>query len=147
VRDQYLEGAMQEWKNMLSWWINADYYQIATYLPYEKLLNQETGPALVKKLADTLQASGFEVALEGDIPCIWYLAAKKERARQNTLDEYVPGYTREQQSFMLRELTEFIQTLSKDPGNDELVSILEEHHEHIKHKTRLDKPWANHSVI
>jgi hypothetical protein len=147
VRDQYLEGAMKEWKNMLSWWINADYYQIATYLPYEKLLNQETGPALVKNLADTLQASGFEVALEVDFPCIWYLAAKKERARQKTLDEYVPGYTREQQSFMLRELTEFIKKLSKDPGNDELVSILKEYHDDIKHNTRIDKPWANHSVI
>jgi hypothetical protein len=138
---------MKEWKNMLSWWINADYYQIATYLPFEKLLNQETGPALVKNLADILQASGFEVALEADIPCVWYLAAKKERERQKTLDEYVPGYTREQQSFMLRELTEFIQELSKDPGNDELVSILKEYHDDIKHNTRLDKPWTNHSVI
>lgn len=137
---------MKEWENMVSWWINADYYQVALFLPYEKLLDREKGPGLVEHLRDTLQAAGFEVAPDIDIPCIWYQVAKKERARQKTLEEYVPGYTRAQQGFMLTELTEFIQKLSKDRGNDQLVSILNEYRDDIERNTRLDIPWANNSL-
>eukprot|EP00980_Cylindrotheca_fusiformis_P017630 scaffold5529_cov117-Cylindrotheca_fusiformis.AAC.7 len=147
VRDQYIERAMEEWENMLSWWINAEYYKISLFVPYEKLLDNKTGPGVVEDLAEILQDSGFEVAPAIDFPCIWYQAANKEMRRQKKLEEYVPGYTLEQQQFMLRKLTEFMQRLYKDPGNQLLISILKEYYDDIKSNTRLDQPWENLTLL
>ena len=134
---------MKAWKDVLQWWNNADYYKIATYIPYERLLNPETGPAVVQKLADTLAQSGFEVAPQEDIPCIWYQVTSKEIARQKALQEYTPGFTPDQRKFLLAELNSLIQSFSSQAGKEELVSILEGYREEVQFKMRIDKPAAD----
>ncbi|CAJ1951304.1 unnamed protein product [Cylindrotheca closterium] len=147
VRDKYIESSMKAWKDVLQWWNTADYYKIATYVPYEKLLNPGTGPAIVQKLADTLAESGFEVAPREDIPCIWYQVISKEIARQKALQVYTPGFTPDQRKFLLTELNSLIQSYSNLPSGttkqEELVSILEGYRDEVQFKMRIDKPSAN----
>lgn len=136
---------MKAWKDVLEWWNSADYYKIATYVPYERLLNPETGPAIVQKLADALAESGFEVAPKEDIPCIWFRVTSNEIERQKALQVYTPGFTPEQRKFLLAELESLIQSFSttKSSRNKELVSILEGYRDEVQFKMRIDKPSAN----
>jgi len=134
---------MKAWKDVLQWWNSAEYYKVATYVPYEGLMNAETGPAIVQKLADTLAESGFEVAPKEDIPCIWYQVTSKEMARQKALQVYTAGFTPEQRKFLLVELNSLIQSFSNQPGKEELVSILEGYRDEVQFKIRIDKPAAD----
>jgi hypothetical protein len=142
VRDQHLKGAVNNWKEMILWWKQADYYQIALYVPFEHLLDPTMGPALVQRLAGLFQNAGFDVAPAPDLPCLWYQAAKPEWARQHALLEYVPGYTKEQRDFLLQELKDFQKLVQ---GDDDLVAILEEYYAQIRDHTRLDVAFSENN--
>lgn len=134
---------MQAWKDVLLWWINADYYNVAMYIPSEQILSSETGPLIVQRLANTLSESGFEVAPKEDIPCIWSKVATKELERRKGLQKYTAGYTPEQKQYMLGELTDLIQALSNSSKNQELVSILEVYRNEVEFQTKIDTPWRD----
>ena len=148
TRDQYLKTSIKSWREMLMWWLNSDFYRIALFVPYERLVNPETGPKLVSSLANEIKKSGFEVAPENDISCIWYRVAKKEWQRQKEMMNYVPGYTREQQSYILKELKDLMQEISSrgETKDDDLLSILKDYHAHVHDDLRLDQTWSNHSI-
>jgi hypothetical protein len=142
VRDQHLKGAFKTWKEMILWWKQADYYQIALYVPFEHLLDPTMGPTLVQRLADPFQSAGFDVAPAPDLPCLWYQAVKPEWARQHALMEYVPGYTKEQRDFLLQELQDFQKQVQ---GDDDLVAILKEYFAEIRDHTRLDVAFSENN--
>ena len=62
VRDEYLTGNVQSWMEMIQWWHNADYYQVALYLPFEWLLSPTKGPETAQRLAQVYRKAGFDVA-------------------------------------------------------------------------------------
>ena len=147
IRDEYLEGTIKVWKQMINWWMEADYYKIAIFLPYEQLVDPRTGIRLLSQLANVLRESGFDVAPTSDLPCIWYQVATKEWERQKELTRYVSGYTKPQKNFILKELEEFIKHLSSQKEKeDQLISILKEYLSQVQKDTRLDIPWTNNSI-
>lgn len=143
MRDQYIEGSLQTWLDMIRWWRNADYYRIALYLPFEWLLSPTKGPELVQQLANLYQQAGFEVAPPEDIPCIWYKSVWNEWTRQGQLAKYTPGYTKEQQEFIVKEF-DVLMKESESLHDRTLVEILREYKEEIlaAKTTKLD-PLAN----
>jgi hypothetical protein len=143
VRDQYLKRSITTWREMIRWWRNADYYKVAIYVPYEKLIDAEAGPPVVQRLADQFKAAGFDVAPTQDISCIWYQAIKLEWARQDELMDYVPGYTMDQRDLILKELEELTMEVQDDK---ELTQILKEYHAEVLENTRLDTPWESLTV-
>jgi len=112
ARDELLEKAFEEWKTLITEWRqitmkkkkNGHYYRIGMYVPYERLLHPETGPALTSRLAGQFQQAGFAVRPESEIGCTWYETVKEEWHRLGSFYKYVPGYTAEQKEFILREL-------------------------------------------
>lgn len=137
---------MKAWKDVLQWWNTAEYYKIATYVPYESLLDPKTGPTIVQKLADTLTESGFEVAPKEDIPCIWYQVTSKEIGRQKAMKVYTPGFTPDQRKFLMTELNSLIRSYSSVSGKEDLVSILEGYRDEVQFRTRMDKPSGDSAV-
>lgn len=135
MRNEWFKSSVEGWKTMIQWWRNADYYKIALYLPYEKMLDVEAGPALVQRLADVFSQAGFDVAPPQDISCIWYQSIKREWARQDSLMEYVPGYTEEQRDFLLQKMKDFINEVQDD---EELTTILKNYLTEIQEELRID---------
>lgn len=157
VRDQYLQGGLQTWKDMIRWWRAADYYRIALYLPFEWLLSPTKGPQLVQQLADVYQQAGFEVAPPEDIPCIWYQTAQKEWRRQEQLMQYyTPGYTKEQRDFILKEFDGLVEELESSSNDLDraLIDLIRNYKQDILAPTitpsvdsrgiiKLDRPAEN----
>jgi len=143
TRDEYFQSSLIQWKEMILWWKNADYYKIGLYLPYEDLVDTESGPNLVQRLADQLHLAGFDVAPSKDIPCIWYRMVKEEWKVNDALWDYTPKYTKEQYNYSLHEL-EKIMALIKD--DDELTEILRKYKVDIEENTSFEKSWENRSA-
>ncbi len=143
VRDQYVESSMESWRSVIRWWRTAEYYKIVLYLPFEWLLYPTKGPGLVQQLANNYQKAGFEVASPEDIPCIWYEVASKEWKRQEELNLYTPGYTKEQQIFILNQLDEQIEEIKDDTT---LTSILLDYKKEVMHNTKFDHLAEAHAT-
>ena len=122
---------------MIRWWRQADYYKVALYMPFERMLDVHEGPKLVSRLAEVYRKAGFDVAPEEDVPCIWYQGVHKEWGRQERLTEYIPGYTKEQQEYLLKELEATMEEVKDDA---ELHELLTSYHAAVRDSTRIDIP-------
>jgi hypothetical protein len=143
LRDEYVEKAFHEWKGLVATWKSMDYYKISMYLPYEHLLDRTKGPDTAQRLADQLEAAGFEVAPPSDMPCIWYTATHGPMSYEREHMKYTPGYTTEQRDFMLNEMNKMMVEMADDK---DLVAILQEYHADIRDHTRIDKPWTSSGI-
>jgi hypothetical protein len=143
ARDEYYKGAVKTWKDMIEWWTTNDYYHVALFIPFERLLHPTTGPDLVQRLADVYREAGFEVAPPSDMPCVWYNAVKSEWKRQDALTEYVPGYRVAQRDYLLSELQPFLEKLETQENpkysKEDLVGIVRGYYNDIRDNTRIDE--------
>jgi hypothetical protein len=138
TRDQYLESALEAWIDMIMWWISADYYEVAVLLSYEKLMDENLGPGVIRKLTGVLKSSNFDIAPEDDFPCLLFQVQRKERQRQLKLQNYIPGYTKQQQNLIADQLADLIEELSHNQTHADLVSVLKDYHNEVMFNTRLD---------
>jgi len=131
------------WVGLIRSWKKQSDYEIAFYLPYERLTSTETGPQLLSRLAAELHRNGVRTASEEVIPCLWYKAIKGGRAASETKrapHKYVPSYTMQQQAFMLNALEDLRKEFRDD---SELVEILSMYHEDIRTNLRIYQPVAH----
>jgi hypothetical protein len=135
-RDQWYKVVFDGWKEHIMTWKNMKEYDIGIYIEYEALMDPDRGPITLKHIAAILQAAGFTVAPETDMPCIWFNAVKDEYIRLKEYWKYIPGYTSEQQDYLLQELDKFQQEVSDD---NDLVAILKEYYDDTRDNTRIDK--------
>jgi hypothetical protein len=148
-RFMYLEGLWKSFKNQLKTWHGytegGAYYKVGLYLVHEHLMDPERGPAAVAKLATVLSEAGFPTAPKEDMACVWYKSVGGKAALEHYhkyrygFDEYLPGYTKEQQAMLLQGLSELTEEYSSDA---ELVEILKEYHATIRDYT-VDRKWVN----
>lgn len=143
VRDEYLTGNIQSWKEMLQWWNTASYYNVSIYLPWEWLLSPTKGPKTVQRLADVYASAGFDVAPATDIPCIWYQVVQREWKRQEKLMQYQPSYTRTQQEELVAALDQLI---LEYPANEHLLSILQEYRQTVREDLRIESNTSGETV-
>jgi len=131
------EGFSDYWAGLIQSWKKQTDYEIAFYLPYERLTNNETGPRLLSRLGAELRRNGVRVAPEEDIPCLWNKALNGRKASKGTkraAHKYIPSYTTQQQAFMLRALDNLRQKFRDD---SELVEILSMYYEDIRTNLRI----------
>jgi hypothetical protein len=147
VRDTWFDNSsVQNWIWGPLWWIQAEYYHIGMYVQYEKLLNVETGPLVVERLAQQFEAAGFNRAPQQDIPCIWYHAVKDEWTRQRNFYKYMPGYTPSQIQMFLANLKQGMRDAAAS-NDTELETIFKDYFSDTELLTRVDRPWTNTSAI
>jgi hypothetical protein len=141
MRDQYLQSSFESWKELILWWKHAEYYRVALYLPFEDVFRREygAGTEIVKRLSGVLQNdAGFESATsQRDFECVWYQVYKDEWHRQQSLMEYIPPYTHQQQQWMMEGLREF-QSNEKVSDDPVLVALLDRYVNQIARYTPLD---------
>lgn len=141
TRDEHMKGSFESWKTMILWWKQAEYYQIALYLPFEDVFWRENGSGaeIVKELSDVLRTKGgFESTnSHDDLKCIWYRIYKDEWHRQQSIMEYIPPYTQEQQQWMMDEMKKF-QSHDQVSDDPELVALLDRYIAQIAQFTPLD---------
>jgi hypothetical protein len=141
VRDQWFDGMLEAWRNSIVTWSQTT-YDLGMYLVFEDLFNMERGIGSMKKLRVFLQEAGFEVATEDELSCILYRAASKEdmlkkfQKRRYEYDDYIPGYTVEQQNKMLNEFLRMKKEFSND---SELIRILDQYEEEIQTTIKIDE--------
>merc|ERR1712007_290303 len=132
-RDKFLKGLLEQWKKQLRAWKGMS-YSIGMYLPYERIMNVHTGPALLQRFATLLRDAGFTTANNDDIPCVLHKSLGKQRLETfhkygYEYTDYFPGYTEAQHARLLHEMTDFMEE-NKDDA--ELVEILKGYHADIR---------------
>jgi hypothetical protein len=153
VRDTYIEKMMDEWVDKITEWKKTD-YDVGLYLVYEDLLDSVKGPGVVKQIGNLLHESGFEIVNEEQIPCVWYSAVGEAEIKQyqkNKYDynDYVPGYTKEQQQLMMNRLESLMGDIARDGDGDsgggdvELLRILKEYHDDIRDNIIIDEKFVS----
>jgi len=129
--NEYWYGLIQRWKETTD-------YEIAFYLPFERLTHIETGPQLLMKLAAELRSNGVRVANETDIPCLWYKIVKGGRSKtKRAAHKYVPSYTSDQRDELVHALEQMQEEFADDA---ELVDILSVYLEDIRNNIRVYDP-------
>lgn len=137
VRDGYITGAFQNWVDMIHWWRKTSSYDIGMYVSLERLMDDsQIGLDTVQQLHQLLTDGGFDdIIPKQDLPCLWYKSVQEMKIHQQRVSStYQPGYTKQQQQFLLDEFEKLIQQVSDDQN---LVSILNEYVFEIRNKIRL----------
>jgi hypothetical protein len=142
TRDKFYASAFEDWKGLVMTWKEMKEYDIGMYLEYEALMDPGRGPETLIRLAVKLKNAGFNVAPAKDIPCIWFQAVKDEPSRLKEFMKYTPGFTFDQQQFILKELEKFIKEVSDDK---DLVAILQEYYTDTRDNTPIDQPSSGAS--
>ena len=130
------------WMGLILTWKQRSDYDVAFYIPYERLVNIETGPQLLSRLAAELRSNGVRVAAEEDLPCLWYKVVKEgkksdlvtQKQTKRAPHRYVPSFTLQQQIKILGSL-EFLQHRFSD--DLELGDILSKYHDDIQKNMRI----------
>ena len=138
-RDQWYKGVPEGYVSLIRTWKNLQHYDVGTYVQYEEMMDPKRGPQAMTRLANLLQASGFDVAPQEDLSCIWYQTIKPEYDRLKEYKQYTYGYTQEQVDFFVEGLTKFQEeeTIKDDKA---LASILQEYIHAIQENTYIDIP-------
>jgi hypothetical protein len=150
-RDSFLEEGL--WKGyraqLKAWKSLAPTYGVAMYLVYEELMDIEKGPAALRKLRSVMSEAGFPTAPEHDTGCLWFQSVGGKEALERherygyEFNDYIPGYTKAQQSFLIKELEDMMKEYQDD---EELVRILTDYRNYARDKLILDKAWVNQTT-
>ena len=136
-RDEWTKSSFETWKSFfVEWKTMNDYYDIGTYVVYEKLVNPDVGISVVERLAEQLKQAGLEIAPAEQIPCIWYQSVEPEYRRLESFYKYNPAYTPEQREYFITEMYKLIQDMNGE--DEELVLILQEYVEEIRSYMPID---------
>jgi len=141
-RDEWLEGMLDAWVNMIDTWKKMTKYQVGAYFVMEHLWDPAQGPLLLQRLANLLKEAGFSTPAEEEIPCIWLKimggekAIKAHHESPYEYKDYIPAYTVAQRSMMIEKLDELT---TKYANNDtELVEVLKQYQEEIRNTARIE---------
>jgi hypothetical protein len=110
-RDEQFDYQIERWSELLVYWF--DHWDVQTVLPYEQLTHPETGPLLIRKLAQQLESSGFPTAT--DFECQWYDAVVKSARVKRAHHQYTPSYTLAQKLKMLHLVKQSLARFSDHP--------------------------------
>lgn len=112
-RDENFGRQIRLWKKVITWWMTSDVYHVQTVIPYEKLVDDTTGPALTQAIADQLNTAGFSVA--SDTACQWHWCVKQRATVKRAPHTYQPGFTAHQTGVMLKLIQQLIDEYSNHP--------------------------------
>ena len=148
ARDLWFEGMLKSWKETITTWNSTKNYAIGMYLVNEDLYDTEKGPSTVSALRSFLNESGFAVAPEEDVECIWFNAVGEESITRfhkfhYDYEDYFPGFTQNQKDLMLKELKELKNEFATDV---QLVQVLDRYCEEIESRLKIDKS-ADDSIV
>jgi hypothetical protein len=82
------------------------------------------------------------------VTCTWFRAIGETALQQYQqyrfeYNDYIPGYTQQQQQYIVQQL----QSLQANYSTDyRLSQILDQYIYDIQHHTRIDRPWENHTT-
>lgn len=159
ARDTYFEESFAAYKKQLVEWLSMSNYRgRVKYLALEDLMDVGRGPKSVLRIAKILKDAGFPTTVlpDGDdngeeaaaAACVWYQSIGGKDALQKYYNnsqyydysDYVPGYTKEQQSFLLEQVV----AMMKEHNDDvDLIRILTDYRSYIQHDLVVDVPWVN----
>jgi hypothetical protein len=123
-----------DWRAQILGWKSLETYKIGLYLSVERLFDHDEGPAELHKLATFLESVGYKTVGDEDIACVWYHRMGKARLAHHyehgyEHSDYAPGFTKEQQELILRELHNFIY---ENEDDSKLVEIVKEYEKEIR---------------
>jgi hypothetical protein len=114
-----LAERMQQWKDMLEYWLEHANYRVELIVPYEQLINESTGPNLLHQVGHVLDLEMIPVS--PDISCLWKYTVQEKKEMKRNNHSYEPSYTSEQQHQLLAVLTDVMERFSY---LDDLVQVL-----------------------
>jgi hypothetical protein len=139
-----LGNRMAQWKNLILYWVEHSQYHVDLIVPYEKLVKEATGPAILQKVADVLSNENVAtVAKPADIPCLWKYTVQEKKSMKRSSHKYEPAYTMRHQKQMLYMLDDVMDKVSHLP---ELVLIIKGYRQDVEHNMLIDEvdeeaPW------
>ena len=139
-----LRNRMEQWKDLILYWIRHHDYHVDLIVPYEKLVHPTTGPAMLQKVANVLsQEKVSTIAEPADIPCLWKYTVQDKKSMKRSSHKYEPAYTLRHQKQMLDMLDEVIDKVSHLP---ELVQIIKGYRQDVQHNMLIEQeqeeiPW------
>jgi hypothetical protein len=117
-----LAERMQQWKAMLEYWLEHPDYSVELIVPYEQLINENTGPDLLHQVGHVLDQEMIPVS--ADISCLWKYTVQEKKNMKRNHHSYEPSYTLEQQQQLLAVLTDVRERFS---DLDDLVHVLKDY--------------------
>ena len=114
-----LTKRIQQWKDMLEYWLDHVIYRVVLIVPYEQLTKESTGPDLLNQVGHVLDHEMIPVS--PDISCLWKYTVQERKEMKRSNHSYEPSYTSEQQHQLLVTLTEVMERFSH---LDDLVQVL-----------------------
>jgi len=144
IRDTWIDDMMTAYRDLIIEWKESS-YDDGMFLVYEDLMDVNRGPDVIRRIARFVREAGFDTTVEDeDMSCLWYKSVGDERIGQyikNRYDynDYVPGFTKEQQEMMMRNLKELMVEVVGD--HKELAAILKRYVTEIRDNTIIDRKW------
>jgi hypothetical protein len=121
---------MEQWKDLILYWVQHNDYHVDLIVPYERLVHPTTGPAILQKVANVLSKEKVStVAEQADIPCLWKYTVQDKKSMKRSSHKYEPAYTLLHQKQMLYVIDEVIYKVSHLP---ELVQIMEGYRQDVE---------------
>jgi hypothetical protein len=114
-----LTERIQQWKDMLEYWLEHSHYRVELIVPYEQLTKESSGPDLLNQVGHVLDHEMIPVS--PDISCLWKYTVQEKQEMKRSNHSYEPSYTSEQQHQLLVTLTEVMERFSH---LDDLVQVL-----------------------
>ena len=152
-RDTAVLKQLRDLKDMISRWEQLPHIEIALYIQYEKLIDDEHGPILLQEVVNEIQqvppainSSKVHVAPKEDVPCLWQNVVKGNGTSKTKRSghKYKPSYTPDQKQQMLNVLDEAIKEFSDSTTSTILLEILQNYRDDIKDNMPLDEPDETH---
>lgn len=132
-RNRVFDEHLVLWKRVILDWNSQEQHHMALVLPFEDLVNKETGPDLLTNLISQLKKSyqgQLKTAALDKIPCLWKKGTGSHSHQRNT-HAYQSGFTAAEKEAMLNAVEEIAQ---KVPAMKE---IMERYREEIQQNTRV----------
>jgi hypothetical protein len=139
-----LGNRMAQWKDLILYWVEHHNYHVDLIVPYEKLVHEKTGPAILQKVANVLSGEKvLTVAKPADIPCLWKYTVQTKKSMKRSSHKYEPAYTLRHQKQMLLMLEDVMESVSYLP---ELVQIIKGYQQDVQHNMLIEPgeeeiPW------
>jgi hypothetical protein len=129
-RDANFGRQIRIWKRVVTWWL--EHWDVRTLVPYERLIHESTGPALLRQLATQLEAANFPVAT--DWQCQWQWCVQQAATVKRSGHKYTPPFQPHQKQAMLKVVN---QTLTQFSNHTVLSDILKFYLLDIEQNTRV----------
>lgn len=139
-RDQNFRTSWQSWMDVIHTWHHQGVldavvgYNVTLYVPYERMVANDTGPVLLTRMAYELRSAGFTT--RDDLACWWNYILKRQKKLKRQVVGYQPSFTTIQRDIIVRDLRRMIQQYSSI--SSELTDILIQYHQEVLFRATLD---------